>query len=82
MKAIWHGESNEYWGLIEGKEYEILGEKKGWFGVVDESGDSFMYPKEDFEITEDSPFRSEEEVKREMREKGLYVVWTEGDHRE
>lgn len=66
MKAIWRGENDNSWGLIEGKEYEILGEKGKWFGVIDESGDSYMYPKEDFYITEDTPFKSEEEVRKEL----------------
>ena len=80
MKAIWLGENDESWGLIKGKEYEILGEKGKWFGVIDESGDSYMYPKEDFEVTDDSPFRDEEEVKKEMQEKGQYVEWAGADH--
>ena len=40
--------------LIEGKEYEVLSVEWGgdWFNVVDETGDNFLYPAEDFEVTE------------------------------
>jgi hypothetical protein len=55
MKGIWKGDSDPL-ELINGKEYEILSVE--WDGqmanVVDETGDNFLYPLEDFEITEDS----------------------------
>ena len=51
MRAIWKGDSDPF-ELINGKEYEILG--SAWddtmFDVVDETGDNFLYPAEDFEI--------------------------------
>ncbi len=56
MKGIWKGENDPVFGLINGKEYDILGEDeelKGMFGVVDETGESYLYPAEDFEITEE-----------------------------
>ena len=55
MRGIWRGEDDEL-GLRIGKEYEILGEDpdlKGMYGVVDETGDSYLYPIEDFEITQE-----------------------------
>ena len=36
--------------LIEGKVYTILSEEKGFFRVVDESGEDYLYPKSFFEI--------------------------------
>lgn len=52
MKAIWKGDSNPL-ELLNGKEYEVLGVE--WdgtmFDVVNETGDNFLYPAEDFEIT-------------------------------
>lgn len=57
MKAIWRGEDNEL-GLRNGKEYEILGRDADFpdmFGVYTESGGPYIYPAEDFEITEDDP---------------------------
>ena len=56
MKGIWRGEDNEM-GLRTGKEYEIIGYVPAFdaYGVVDESGDSYLYPVEDFDITEEEP---------------------------
>ena len=56
MKGIWKGESDEF-GLINGKEYEIIGidEDLDAYGVVDETGDSYCYPMELFEITREYP---------------------------
>ena len=54
MKAIWKGDSNPL-ELLNGKEYEVLSVE--WdgtmFDVVDETGDNFLYPAEDFEVTEE-----------------------------
>lgn len=54
MRAIWRGDSDPL-GLIYGKEYEILGTDFDgtMFGVVDETGDSYLYPAEDFEIIQE-----------------------------
>lgn len=55
MKAIWRGEDDEL-GLRYGKEYEILGRDADFhdmFGVIDETGGAYIYPAEDFEITEE-----------------------------
>lgn len=54
MKAIWRGDSDPL-ELINGKEYEILSvEYSGtMFNVVDETGEDFLYPAEDFDITEE-----------------------------
>lgn len=53
MKAIWRGE-NDPLGLLEGKTYDIS--KVVWDGemysVVDETGEEFLYPAEDFEVIE------------------------------
>lgn len=54
MKAIWRGDSDPL-ELIAGKEYEILGTDFNgtMFNVVDETGEEFLYPVEDFEIIEE-----------------------------
>lgn len=56
VKAIWRGEDDEL-GLRNGKEYEIVGYSKGFeaYGVVDETGIAYLYPVEDFDITEPLP---------------------------
>jgi hypothetical protein len=38
--------------LIENKVYDILSEEKGFFRVVDESGEDYLYPKSFFEIVQ------------------------------
>lgn len=54
MKAIWKGDSDPL-ELINGKEYEILGTgfNGTMFSVVDETGEAFLYPADDFEIIEE-----------------------------
>ena len=53
MKAIWKGDT-EPLGLLNGKEYEVLSVEwdNKMFRVVDETGEDYLYPAEDFEITE------------------------------
>jgi len=53
MKGIWRGD-NDPLGLLYGKTYEILGfDCDGLMvGVVDETGISYLYPTEEFEMTE------------------------------
>lgn len=63
MKAIWRGE-DDLVGLRYGKEYEILTISRAYdcYGVIDETGVDYLYPMEDFEITEEyppAPLRSE-----------------------
>lgn len=54
MKARWMGEDDELC-LRNGKVYEVLGVVAGGtlYGVVDETGDSYLYPAEEFEIVEE-----------------------------
>ncbi len=54
MKAIWKGDSDPL-ELINGKEYEILGTGLNgkWYDVVDETGDNYLYPAEDFEVVQE-----------------------------
>ena len=34
--------------LINGKVYEILGDSHGWYQIVDESGEEYLYPPDFF----------------------------------
>lgn len=56
MKAIWRGDSDPL-ELINGKVYEIIGDDSHgtFYNVVDETGEDFLYPAEDFEVIEGSP---------------------------
>ena len=40
--------------LIPEKKYEVLSVEKGWYRVVDESGEDYLYPPNDFEVVEDN----------------------------
>jgi hypothetical protein len=79
VKGIWNGKSDEF-ELIAGKEYEIVGtDFRGKFAsTVDETGEDFLYPLEDFTITqgeEELKQMIEEDIKRieyELKNKDLY----------
>ena len=51
MKVRWLGESNPL-ALIHGKVYEVMSIEKGWYRVMDETDDDYLYPPEGFEIVE------------------------------
>ena len=39
--------------LTENKIYEVLSIEKGWYRIVDDTGEDYLYPPENFEISED-----------------------------
>ena len=49
IKVRYIGEDNPL-ALRKGKIYEARILKKGWYGIVDESGEEYAYPPEVFEI--------------------------------
>ena len=52
MRVKYIGSDNPV-ALRSGKIYEARQLKKGWFGIVDESGEEYAYPPEYFEIIPD-----------------------------
>lgn len=38
--------------LTKNKIYDVLSIEKGWYRLVDDSGDDYLYPPEHFEIIE------------------------------
>ena len=46
MKARYTGESFGVDSLTNGKIYEILGEDHGMYRVIDDSGEDYLYSKE------------------------------------
>jgi len=38
--------------FINNKEYEVISEEGGWYRIVDETGEDYLYPPENFEIVE------------------------------
>lgn len=51
MKVIYHGESSPL-ELIDGKEYEVVSIEGGWYRIVDETNEDYLFPPECFEISE------------------------------
>lgn len=54
MKVRYLGDSDPY-QLLNGKVYDVtyIDEDTGWYSVIDETGDDYMYAPEDFEIVEE-----------------------------
>lgn len=38
--------------LTRNKTYEVLSTEKGWYRLVDDSGEDYLYPPEQFEVIE------------------------------
>ena len=51
MKVRWKGKT-EFLVLTHDKIYDVLSVEKGWYRVVDDSGEDYLYPPEMFEIVE------------------------------
>lgn len=51
MKVRFIGET-EFLVLTHNKIYTVLSVEKGWYRIVDDSGDDYLYPPENFEIVE------------------------------
>jgi hypothetical protein len=52
MKVKWKGKT-EFLVLTHDKIYEVLSIEKGWYRVVDDSDDDYLYPPKYFEIVEE-----------------------------
>lgn len=51
IKVKYIGEDNPI-SLRTGKVYDARILKKGWYGIIDESGEEYAYPPDVFEIVE------------------------------
>lgn len=51
MKAKYLGQSDPL-RLLKDKIYDILSIEKGWYRIVDETGEDYLYPPDGFEIVE------------------------------
>lgn len=51
MKVRFIGET-EFLVLTHNKIYTVLSVEKGWYRIVDDSGDDYLYPPENFEMVE------------------------------
>lgn len=52
MKVRWKGKT-EFLFLTYGKIYTVLSTEKGWYRLVDDSGEDYLYPPEMFETIEE-----------------------------
>ena len=41
-----------FFDVIPNKIYEVLSVEKGWYRIVDESDEDYLYPPEKFEVVE------------------------------
>lgn len=52
MKIRFTGETS-FLELTHGKIYEVIAIEKGWYRIIDDSGEDYLYPPDDFEILVD-----------------------------
>ncbi len=48
VKVKYINESN--YSLTNGKTYEVIGVEQGWYRIVDNSGEDYLFSPEEFEI--------------------------------
>lgn len=53
MKVRWKGRT-EFLVLTHDRIYTVLGVERGWYRLIDDSGDYYLYPPEKFEIIEEN----------------------------
>lgn len=51
MKVKYLGETS-FLELTNGKVYTVLSIEKDWYRIVDDSGEDYLYPPEDFEVVD------------------------------
>lgn len=49
MIVKWKGKT-EFLVLTHDKEYEVISVEKGWYRIIDDSGEDYLYPASKFEI--------------------------------
>ena len=52
MKVKWKGE-NDFLVLTHNKIYDVISIEKGWYRIVDDSGEDYLYPPKFFEVIEE-----------------------------
>ena len=51
MKIKFKGETDV--SLTNGKEYEVISIEAGWFRLIDDTGEDYLFSPEQFEIIEE-----------------------------
>lgn len=52
MRVKWLGDT-EFLILTHGKNYDVISIEKDWYRIIDDSGEDYLYPPEDFEIIDE-----------------------------
>ena len=52
MKVKYIGNNSSEMGVIKNNIYECIGVECGWYRIIDETQDDYLYPSEDFEVIE------------------------------
>ena len=52
MKVRWKGKT-DFLVLTHDKVYAVLAVEKGWYRIVDDSGEDYLYPPDQFEVVEE-----------------------------
>ena len=52
MKVRYLGKT-EFLVLTNNKIYDVISVEKGWYRIVDDSGEDYLYPQKYFEIVEE-----------------------------
>ena len=51
MKVKYMGETKPFM-VSHGKIYEVLSIEKGWYRIIDDTGEDYLYPPQEFEKIE------------------------------
>ena len=51
MKVKWLGKT-DFLVLTNNKIYDVISIERGWYRIIDDSGDDYLYPLDMFEIVE------------------------------
>lgn len=51
MKVRYIGKT-EFLVLTNSKVYDVISVEKGWYRIIDDSGEDYLYPKKYFEVVE------------------------------
>lgn len=52
MNVKWLGKT-DFLLLIDNKIYEVISIERGWYRIIDNSGEDYLYPPDMFEIVEE-----------------------------
>lgn len=52
MKVKWRGET-DFCVLTHNKMYEVISIEKGWYRIIDDLGEDYLYSPDNFEIVDE-----------------------------